>query len=111
MAADRWLPGRLGRTVQYGMPVLVMVGYGAGWDNYALRLAWSNGCIGLQMLALGVCLLQPVKLHQFDLAGQAHGHRQRLRIMNPNGVAQWRKEASSEELNPLGFIEMTSTRE
>jgi hypothetical protein len=31
--------------------------------------------------------------------------------MNPNGVAQWRKEASSEELNPLGFIEMASTRE
>jgi len=65
MAADRWLPGRLGRTVQYGMPVLVMVGYGAGWDNYALRLAWSNGCIGLQMLALGVCLLQPVKRGPF----------------------------------------------
>ncbi len=65
MAADRWLPGRLGRTVQYGMPVLVMVGYGAGWDNYALRLAWSNGCIGLQMLALGACLLQPVKRGPF----------------------------------------------
>ena len=61
MAADRWLPGRLGRLFQYGMPVLVMVGYGAGWDNYALRLAWSNGCIGLQMLALGASLMQPVK--------------------------------------------------
>lgn len=61
MAADRWLPGRLGRFFQYGMPVLVMVGYGAGWDNYALRLAWSNGCIGLQMLAFGVSLMQPVK--------------------------------------------------
>ncbi|OWQ86803.1 hypothetical protein CDN99_18975 [Roseateles aquatilis] len=61
MAADQWLPGRTGRWIQRAMPVLVMVGYGAGWDNYALRLAWSNGCIGLQMLALCVSLMQPVK--------------------------------------------------
>ncbi|WP_423595543.1 GGDEF domain-containing protein [Roseateles sp. MS654] len=61
LAADRWLPGRLGRIFQLGMPVLVVVGYGVGWDNYALRLAWSNGCIGLQMLALGASLMQPVK--------------------------------------------------
>lgn len=61
LAADRWLPGRLGRWIHLGMPLLVMVGYGVGWDNYALRLTWSNGCLGLQMLALCAALLQPVK--------------------------------------------------
>jgi hypothetical protein len=55
--------------------------------------------------------LQSIKLHQFDLAGQAHGRRQRLRIMNPYGVAQRQKEATSEELNPLSFIEMASARD
>ncbi|MBO9685765.1 GGDEF domain-containing protein [Roseateles chitosanitabidus] len=61
LAADQWVPGRFGRWIHLGMPVLVMVGYGVGWDNYGLRLAWSNGCIGLQMLALCASLLQPVK--------------------------------------------------
>lgn len=63
LAVDNWLPGRgrLGRWLQLALPLLLMAGYGLGWDHYAFRLAWSNGCLGLQMLALAATLLQPVK--------------------------------------------------
>jgi diguanylate cyclase (GGDEF)-like protein len=61
MAVDRWLPGRTGRWLQWGMPAVVMVGYGLGAADYGFRLAWSNGCLGLQLLALCGSLLQRVK--------------------------------------------------
>lgn len=65
MAVHLWLPGRFGRWLQYGMPVIVMLGYGLGFDNQGFRLAWSNGCLALQMLALCASLLQPVKRGPF----------------------------------------------
>ncbi len=61
MAVDRWLPGRLGRWLQWALPAIVAIGYGLGHDHDAFRLAWSNGWLGLQMLALCGSLLQRVK--------------------------------------------------
>lgn len=61
LAAQSWLPKLPGRWLQLAMPVLLMLGYGGGWDNYAFRLAWSNGCMGLQLLMLAGGLLRPVK--------------------------------------------------
>ena len=52
LAAQSWWPRLPGRWLQLTLPALLMLGYGSGWDNYAFRLAWSNGCLGLQMLAL-----------------------------------------------------------
>ncbi|WAC74632.1 GGDEF domain-containing protein [Roseateles sp. SL47] len=60
-ATYHWLPGRLGRWLHWGMPGVVMLGFGLGWENPGFRLAWSNGCLGLQMLALAASLMQPVK--------------------------------------------------
>ena len=65
LAVALWLPGRVGRWLQFGMPVIVMLGYGLGWENQGFRLAWSNGCLALQMLALGASLMQPVKQGAF----------------------------------------------
>lgn len=61
LAIAVWLPGRLGRWLQLAMPLLVVVGHGAGWENAGFRIAWSHGCLGLQMLAVAAALLQPVK--------------------------------------------------
>lgn len=61
MATRQWLPDRLGRWFQWAMPVIVMAGYGLGWSHQEVRLAWSNGCLGLQMMGLAVSVMLPVK--------------------------------------------------
>lgn len=60
-ATREWLPHRWGRSLQAGLPLVVMLGYALGWHNQGFRLAWSNGCLGLQMLALAASVMQPVK--------------------------------------------------
>ncbi|MCH7344712.1 GGDEF domain-containing protein [Pelomonas sp. CA6] len=54
-----WLPQRWGRLLSWAAPAALVLGYGAGFGNYAFRLAWSNGWLGLQLLTLTLALLQP----------------------------------------------------
>ena len=52
-----------------------------------------------------------ILLPQFKLPSEAHGDRQHLRVLDLHVDAEWRQKAPSEELHPLGLVEMTNPGE
>jgi hypothetical protein len=56
-------------------------------------------------------LHRAVDLHQLHLVRQAHGGRERLRVVDANGVAERQQESTSEELDALGLIKTTHARQ
>jgi hypothetical protein len=55
-------------------------------------------------------LHRAVGLHQFHLARQAHGGRERLRVVDADGVAERRQESAGEELDALSLIKTARAR-
>lgn len=53
-ALDAWLRDRPGRRAMHAVALLTPLGYGLGFESYALRVGWSN--VGLALLLGGVGL-------------------------------------------------------
>ena len=54
---------------------------------------------------------QLVEFHQLHLLGEAHSRSQRLQTVEPDGVAERRKQTACEQLVSLGFVEPPSAKE
>ena len=52
-----------------------------------------------------------LQLHQLDLASQADGGGERVRVVESDGAAERWPEPTSEELHPLRFIEAAGARQ
>ena len=56
---NAWLRRRPGRWAVWALAVATPLGYGLGFEHYALRVGWSNFGLALQMMIVGLALAWP----------------------------------------------------
>ena len=54
-----WLGPRPGRTLVWGLALLMPLGYGLGFANYPFRVGWANAGLALQMALICIALAWP----------------------------------------------------
>lgn len=60
-ALDAWLPSRPGRHFVHAVAWLTPLGYGLGFENYALRVGWSNFGLALLLGSVGLACAWPAQ--------------------------------------------------
>lgn len=64
-ALEGWLGPRQGHWLMLALTVLTPLGYAISFDNYAVRVGWSNALLALQLLVVCNATLRPAS----DLGG------------------------------------------